>query len=339
MLDSSEERLARLAKMAHLYYAERKNQVDVAEAMGLARTMVSRQLKEAEESGLVKIYVDYPVRSTRLERLFSERFFLAEPRIYIVDEDDPSTAKGLIGLAAARYLLEDEPCARRIAISWGSTLSEMIKNLKPRVDRGLEVIQLIGATGHEHNPNDGPLIARALAERLNARLYPLHAPLVVESELVTSALMKDKVVRDTFNRASTADIAFVSIASLEREKNSLFRAGYLSEEDLDSIKAAGGVSDICARFFDTEGRLLDININRRIVGLPLSELARIPKVVAVTLGPEKVQGILGALRGRHIKGLITDHHTAELVLELDAAGKRTRPRTVRTIANGATIHH
>ncbi len=321
MLNSSEEKLARFAKMAHLYYIEGKNQVEVAEAMGIARSMVSRQLKEAEELGLVQVRVDYPTRLNRLEQLFSQRFGLAEPRIYIVDEENPSTAKSLIGLAAARYLVEDEPCARCIAISWGSTLFEMIKNLKPCADRGFEVIQLIGATGREHNPNDGPLIARALAERLTARLFPLHAPLVVESELVASALMKDKVVSNTLNRASTADIAFVSIASLEREKNSLFHAGYLSEEELDRIKMAGGVSDICARFFDLEGRLLDIDINRRIIGLPLAELARIPKVVAVTLGPEKAQGILGALRGRHVNGLITDHRTAELVLELDAAGK------------------
>jgi deoxyribonucleoside regulator len=318
MLDSAEERLVRISKMAYLYYIERKNQVEVAETMGLARTMVSRQLKEAEESGLVQIRVEYPVRSSRLERLFSERFDLAEPRIYLINEENSSAVKRLIGLAAARYLA---PTARRIALSWGSTLFEMIKNLEPRADSGGEVIQLIGATGREHNPNDGPLIARALAERLNARLYLLHAPLVVESALVAKALMKDKVVRATLDRASAADIAFVGIGSLEREKNSLFHAGYLSEEELNRIKTAGGVGDICAQFVDAKGKLLDIDINRRIIGLPLAELAHIPKVVAVAHGPEKVKGILSALRGRHIKGLITDHRTAELVLALDTVGK------------------
>ncbi len=314
MLDSSEERLARIAKMAHLYYIEKKNQVEVAAAMGVARTMVSRQLKEAEESGIVHVQVDYPVRSTRLERLMSERFGLAEPRIHIIDETSPEAVKNLVGIAAARCL---SPTARRIAISWGSTLFEMIKNLDYRDDNGLEVIQLIGATGREHNPNDGPLIAQALAERLNARVYLLHAPLVAESALVATALMKDKVVRETLDRTSTADIAFVGIGSLEREKNSLFHAGYLSEKELQRIKAAGGVGDICAQFYDARGELLDIDINRRVIGLPLDELAQIPRVVGVAHGPEKVPGILGALRGHRISSLITDHRTAELVLSQD----------------------
>jgi DNA-binding transcriptional regulator LsrR (DeoR family) len=321
MLDSSEEHLARLAKMAHLYYIEGKNQEEVAEALGIARPMVSRQLKEAEEAGIVKVRVDYPFRSECLEHIFMERYGLAEPRIHIVDDSDTAIAKRLIGQAAARFLSEEAAGARKIAISWGSSLYEMVNSLEPKIDKGIEVVQLIGATGHEHNPNDGPIIARFLAEKLGARLYLLHAPLVVESELVAAALMKDKVVRETLDKAKVADIAFVGIGSLEREQNSLFHAGYISEEDLGRIKAAGGVGDTCAQFFDGEGRLLDIDINRRVIGLPPEDLVHVPRVIAVSLGEAKVQGILGALRGGWIKGLITDSHTAERVLELDDAAK------------------
>ncbi len=320
MLDIAELRRARLARMSYLYYVEGKNQVEVADAMGLARPQVSRQLKEAEDEGIVKISVEYPIRSGVLEKAFKERFGLAEARIHIVEEDDPAIAKALIGLAAAKYLSQEAAHCKRIAISWGSTLYEMVKQLEPREDQGVEVVQLIGATGREHNPNDGPIIARALAERLHARLYLLHAPLVVESELVATALMKDRVVLETLNKAKDADIAFIGIGSLEREKNSLFRAGYLSEEELERIKASGGVGDTCARFFDASGRLLDIDINRRVIGLLPEDLEHLRKVVAVSLGEEKVPGILGALRGHRIKGLITDYRTAEMVLELDAVG-------------------
>lgn len=321
MSDNGEGRLARLAKMAHLYYIEGKNQVEVAELMGIARPMVSRQLKEAEEAGLVQIRIDYPFRSERLESLFKKRFGLAEPRIHILDEEDEDTSKSLIGSAAARFLTEEAAGAKRLAISWGSSLYEMIKHLQPREDRGLEVIQLIGATGREGNPNDGPLIARGLAEKMKARLYLLHAPLIVESELVATSLMKDKVVRETLDRAMKADIAFVGIGAFARKKNSLVRAGYLDEDELSRIEAAGGVGDTCAQFFDAQGRLLDIDINRRVIGLPLAELAKLPRVIAVSLGEEKARGILGALRGKRITGLITDQKTALRVLALDEAGE------------------
>lgn len=327
MLEADEERLAKLAKMAHLYHIEGKNQVEIAEALGIARPMVSKQLKEAEEAGIVRIRVTYPVRSERLELELKERFGLAEPRVHIVDEDDRESAKRLIGDAAARFLEDEASGLRTIAISWGSSLYEMVKSLLPRENRGFEVVQLIGATGLEHNPNDGPIIARSLAERLSAKLYLLHAPLVVESMIVAEALMKDRVVRETLDKAKTADIAFVGIGSLVRERNSLFRAGYISEEDLGRIKVAGGVGDTCAQFFDKNGRLLDIDINRRVIGLPPGDLARIPRVIAVSLGDDKTQSILGALRGGWVSGIITDHRTAVRVLELD--DKEGRPRVER----------
>jgi deoxyribonucleoside regulator len=317
MLDSGEERLARLAKMAFLYYKEGKNQSEIAEALGVARPMVSRQLKEAEELGIVKVNVDYPFRSARLEALFKERYGLAEPRIHIIDPDDANSAKALIGLAAAKYLSRASLGVRRIGVSWGSTLFEMIRHLEPVENPCLEVVQLIGATGHENNPSDGPLIAQGLAEKLDAKAYLLHAPLVVESELVRNALMNDRVILETLDRARDADIAFVGLGCLEREKNSLFKAGYLSDEELDRLRKAGAVGDTCAQFFDAEGRILDIDVNHRVIGLPLTELSKIPKVIAVSLGEEKARGILGALRGKRITGLITDQRTALRVLALD----------------------
>jgi DNA-binding transcriptional regulator LsrR (DeoR family) len=316
MLDSTEEKLARLAKVSYLYYKEGKNQVEVAEAMGLARPMVSRQLKEAEESGIVKINVEYPIRSRRLEKIFMERFGISEVRIYIVEENDPQKAKALLGSAASRFFSEETAGAKRIAISWGSTLYEMVNHIEGKTAENMEVVQLIGATGREHNPNDGPVVARDLAERLDARLYLLHAPLVVESEMVASALMKDKVVLETLNKARMADIAFVGIGSLEKDKNSLFKAGYISEKELELIKASGGVGDTCARFYDAKGRILDIDINRRVIGLPPDELEKLPRVIAVSLGEEKARGILGALLGKRVKGLITDFRTAEKVIAL-----------------------
>lgn len=317
MLDSGEERLARLAKMAYLYYKEGKNQSEISEALGVARPMVSRQLKEAEDLGIVRIGVEYPFRSTRLEKLFRERYGLPEPRIHIVDDGEPKNAKALIGLAAAKYLAREAMGVKRIGVSWGSTLFEMIRHLEPVENHCLEVVQLIGATGHENNPSDGPAIAQSLAEKLDARAYLLHAPLIVESELVRNALMNDRVILETLDRAREADIAFVGLGSLEREKNSLVKAGYLSDEDLGRLAAAGAVGDTCAQFFDAGGRLLDIDVNRRVIGLPIDELAKIPRVIAVTLGEEKARGILGALRGKRLTGLITDHRTALRVLALD----------------------
>jgi len=235
MLDSTEDKYSRLAKMAYLYHVGGKNQEEIATLMGVARPMISRQLKEAEKLGIVRIEVNYPIRSKKLEQEFIDRFNIKEPMIYIVETADPQELKMLIGRAAANYLENSVRLIKRLAISWGSTLFEMIQQLKPLQMNDLEVIQLSGATGREHNPNDGPIIARNLAERLGAKLYPLHAPLIVDSIQVAKALLKDKVIRQTLDRATEADLSLVGIGSLEPQKNSLYKAGYVNEEELKKM--------------------------------------------------------------------------------------------------------
>jgi DNA-binding transcriptional regulator LsrR (DeoR family) len=43
-----------------------------------------------------------------------------------------------------------------------------------------------------------------------------------------------------------------------------------------------------------------------VLAIELDQLRRIPTVIGVATGPEKVPGVLGALRGDLIDGLVTD---------------------------------
>jgi DNA-binding transcriptional regulator LsrR (DeoR family) len=46
-----------------MYYLEEMNQAQIAEAIGLTRSMVSRMLTEARESGIVEIRVQRQLQS------------------------------------------------------------------------------------------------------------------------------------------------------------------------------------------------------------------------------------------------------------------------------------
>ncbi len=65
------------------------------------------------------------------------------------------------------------------------------------------------------------------------------------------------------------------------------------------------------------GQWLDIDINRRIVGISLEALSKIDTVIGVAGGSRKGAAILGALRGRYINVLITDDQAAQKVLALN----------------------
>jgi lsr operon transcriptional repressor len=80
---------------------------------------------------------------------------------------------------------------------------------------------------------------------------------------------------------------------------------------------AGAVGDVCARFFDKDGRELPSAFADRIVGITLDDLRNSPLSIGVGGGPNKVPPLLAALRGRFFKVLVTDEQTALSILELD----------------------
>ena len=67
--------------------------------------------------------------------------------------------------------------------------------------------------------------------------------------------------------------------------------------------------------FDADGRAIDSEVNNRVIGISLEDLKKIDHVVGVTGGPEKINAIRAALKGKIINVLITDHVSAKKVLE------------------------
>jgi deoxyribonucleoside regulator len=75
---------------------------------------------------------------------------------------------------------------------------------------------------------------------------------------------------------------------------------------------------MCGQFFDTQGKIMDVELNQRSIGIGLSTLQNIDPVVAVAGGEAKAEAILGALRGRFLNVLITDDAAALKVLEMES---------------------
>jgi DNA-binding transcriptional regulator LsrR (DeoR family) len=68
------------------------------------------------------------------------------------------------------------------------------------------------------------------------------------------------------------------------------------------------------RFYKIDGTMDGIEINKRIIGIELDELRRIPVSMAVARGLPKIEAIYGALRGHYVSVLATDDVTARGVL-------------------------
>jgi DNA-binding transcriptional regulator LsrR (DeoR family) len=308
-----------LAKIASLYYDHNKTQQEIAVEIGMTRSAVSRLLTEAREKGIVEIIVHYPWRnSPELEQALISTFHLKSARVLVRDTKSYEEMLRGLGVLAAAYFDSILHDGMIIGISWGTALYQMLNILRPRKMPGVEVIQLIGATGSENIPTNGPILAQLLSNRLGCRSWHLHAPLIVDSEAGRNALMQDRNIQQTLERAKHADVALVGIGSTRSDLYSLLRAGYVTEEEAQAIREKGAVGDVCAQHYNYLGQWLDIDINRRVVGIELETLSQIDTIIGVAGSSRKGQAILGALRGGYVNVLIADDQVAQKVLALNA---------------------
>ena len=254
-MDNDSTRIEYLARIASLYYDQGRTQQEIAQEIGITRSAISRLLTEAREKGVVEIIVHYPWRtSAELEQALMEAFDLKAVRVLVRGQKSYEEMLQGLGVLAAQYLEGILHDGMIIGISWGTALYQMIRTLRPRSLPGAEVVQLIGATGSENVPTNGPELANLLSARLGCRCWHLHAPLIVDSEAGRDALMQERSIREALKRASHADVALVGVGTTRSDLYSLVRAGYIDEEEAQRVRADGAVGDVCAQHYSLNGQ-------------------------------------------------------------------------------------
>jgi DNA-binding transcriptional regulator LsrR (DeoR family) len=126
--------------------------------------------------------------------------------------------------------------------------------------------------------------------------------------------MNETQVQRVVEQFRNIDLAIVGVGTIDPEQASLLRAGYLTVSQLEELRDAGAVGDVCAIHFDMEGKLIDTPLTRRIVGIDAETLAAIPTKIGIAGGDPKVSAIIGAARAGFINTLVTDELTATSIL-------------------------
>jgi DNA-binding transcriptional regulator LsrR (DeoR family) len=106
-------------------------------------------------------------------------------------------------------------------------------------------------------------------------------------------------------------LALVGIGTVEPSGLLASSGNIFSPQELDMLRKAGAVGDICLRFFDNSGNPVATPLNDRVIGMELQQLQRVNRAVGVAGGRRKLDAIRGALEGHWINVLITDRLTAE----------------------------
>ncbi|MGH2404253.1 MAG: sugar-binding transcriptional regulator [bacterium] len=302
-----------MAKVADLYYLRDLTQQEIADRLGLSRPTISRLLRRSRAAGIVRIEVIPPDGAHHaLERELEERFGLREAIVTPGHGDAPATQTAL-GQAAARFLERNVKRGAQIGVSWGTTLRAVVDHLRRKPLRPT-VVPLVGGLGQISPGIHANDLAHAIADAFDGRVHLLHAPAVVASRGVRQALLRDSGIARALALARRVEIALVGIGALVRS-STLVQSGYFSDENFAALRRRGAVGDICTRPFAPDGASVDGDLDRRIIAIELRDLLRIPTVIAVAGGTAKAEAIRGALAGRLVDVLVTDHLVAREILK------------------------
>ena len=313
---SSDDDTGLLVEVAKLYYEEQLTQAQIGRQLQTSRSTVSRLLKEARDRGVVKITIQYKwVRDSALERDLKNAFSLEQTFVLRADgRTEAETIDGL-GYLAARYLGGVIRNGLVLGVSYGRSLASTVSQVAPRPLKDLTVLQIIGALGSGNPLQDGPDLARQLANKYSATYRYLHAPLMVESAETRDRLLQEPLVKDLVQTAKKADIVLTGVGPLTADASGLIFKGYLSKKDLGRLKKAGATGHVCAQFYGPNGRPVAAGVNERAVTIGLDALKAIPTVVVVAGGAAKTAALGGALRGGYADVLVTDDVAARGVLD------------------------
>jgi DNA-binding transcriptional regulator LsrR (DeoR family) len=311
---------------ARLYFVDGRGQDDIAKVLGTSRSNVSRMLSAARRQGIVEIRVHgQVVRDLELERGLRLRFGLVEARV--VAFSPGADVRRDVGELAAQWLGESVRDGSTLALSWGSTLQAMVSAMPTASSEGpssVEVVPLVGGLSATGSLVSAQELVRELADRLGGRHWYLHAPALCESPAARDALLAEPAIQTTLNRAAGADLAVVGVGTVGvGSSQQLLDQLRLTPAQLAEFHRAGPVGDLCCQFFDANGHPTNGPVQHRVLAVPLPQVRRIRRVVAVVAGRHKAPGVLGALRGKLINGVITDAGLAHTLLATDDSKDHT----------------
>lgn len=313
-----------MSKVSALYYLQDLKQRQIAERLHLSRPKVSRLLQAARDRGIVQISVSPPKGSfIDLEVELENRYGLEEVLITAADfqaaNGTAAFRKRQIGAAAAQYLRRTVEDGDVLGITWGTTLQAMMGALQPVSTSGVHVVQTLGGVGPPEAEAHAADLSRRLAQRLGGRLTGLPTPGIVDSVAARDVLLADRHTQAALDLFPNISAAYVGIGALAT--NPIFTDdSAVSDATYDELVASNAVGDIALRFFDAEGQPVRTPLDDRLIGITLDQLGTVDRVVGVAGGPQKIDAVLGALRGRLIDVLVTDHETAQAVAAASSDG-------------------
>ena len=313
-----------LLRVAWFYYKDELTQDEIARRLSVSRASVGRMLDRARKAGLVTINLNADhLNAFEVSRQLRRTFRLAEALVIPDHETEVGDHHGLnarLGRGGAQFMSTHLRPGGTLGVGWGETVSRVIASTNFGAVGPIHMVSLTGGVDaylpaflSSKSEGEG-----AMGEMTTATVIP--TPIVASTPELAAALKAEPAIQQVLKQACGVDQAIVGVGTPTADAT-IVEMGYLEAEDVRTLRDHAVVGDILGQFFDASGRVVKLPIHDRRIGIELTDLAQIPKVVGVAGGLHKVDAILGALRGGFLDVLVTNELAALRLLELE--GKAT----------------
>lgn len=312
--DHETSRLDDAARAGWLYYVAGNTQDEIARKLGVSRQSAQRLVSLAVSEKLIKVRLDHPIaHCMELSVRIVEKFGLKSCEIVPSDPDAPSSIVGVAQAGAAemeRHLKSKHP--KIITIGTGRALRACVEQLSPMDCPRHSIVSLLGNMMSDGSATAYNVVIR-MAERVNARHYPMPLPVHARSSEERRILHSQEPVHNILELARQADVTFVGIGNMD-EGSPIYVDGFLTRDELRAYHKAGAVGEIISWAYDGDGYIIDGLVNDRVNSAPLIVNSPNP-VFGIAAGEAKVTAIRGALKRKLVNCLITNEYTASRLLE------------------------
>ncbi len=310
-----------MVQCLELYYRKQKQQKEIAQALGISSSKVSRLLKRAFEEGLIRVELDLPL-NPRLGATLVERFGLRDA--VVVPAGGRGEIKEELGAAAAAYFEKVAASGIRVGLSCGFTLYHTIRHLKEHRFRDLTLYPLSGESTLrlvDLSPNTlvGMMAAKYRPHVVAYALPVQHLASLSQIERERRRLLRDPEVRKIYEGAQSVDIALVGIGFIGEGTPGFCSLAGAYGVSVKTLRRLGVVVEVNYQPFDAGGKVVyrpELRpLSRRVLSVTADRLQALSRadakyVIGVAGGRQKVGAVRGALAGRFLNVLITDEDTA-----------------------------
>lgn len=296
---------ALLHSVAKMHYEADLSQVDIAKRIGVSTATVSRLLQRARAEGIVRIEIADLVSSDDIASELAIKLGLK--RAAVVDAPPATLLSALAAPVGTLLLQAGLRSGSVLALGWGRAIAAVVDAGLPSIP-GLVTVPATGGMQQQAPHFQVNEFVRKAAEQTGGTPFFVHAPYLPSAQS-RDAFLTDTTIAESVALWDRIDAAIVGVGLPHAVNSPEASAATPDEQALHN--AAG---DVIRHYFDASGRLVDWEGEVRMIAVSPEQLRRVPLVIGVAAGANKVGAILGAIRAGFISALVTDIRTAEAIL-------------------------